>query len=177
MRSRRWLIGSAVLAGLLVTGLGVGIGAKPQPSKAIRTVVLVRHADTNPMPGEQDPKLTDEGTLRAARLAEVLRDEPMGAVFVTRTARSFATGSPTADYNGIEPTVYAPTGYDDLRAKLVELPGGTSALVVAHSNTVPGIVKSLGGREMEELPEKDFGRLFVLVMSGETLVRMVELRY
>ncbi len=177
MRSRRWLIGTAALAGLLVTGIGAGLSERAQPSKAIRTVLLVRHADTSPMPGEQDPKLTTEGTARAARLAEVLRDEPMGAVFVTRTARSFATGAPTSDYNGIEPTVYPPTGYDDLRAKVMALPGGTSALVVAHSNTVPGIVKSLGGREMEELPEKEFDRLIVLVLSGETLVRMVELRY
>lgn len=148
-----------------------------QPASGVRTVFLVRHADTAPEPGEQDPKLTEAGEARAARLAEVLKDEPMGAVFVTRTTRSFQTGTPTAEFNGIEPTVYPPTGYDDIKAEVFAQPSGTSCLIVAHSNTVPGIVEALGGREMGELPETDFDRLIVLVLSGEKLVRMVELRY
>ncbi len=177
MLSRRVVLGAGVLAALMAGGFAAGVGRSAQPGGEIRTVFLVRHADTNPQPGEQDPSLTADGVVRASRLSEVLRDEPLGAVFVTRTARSFETGTPTAEFNGIEPTVYAPTGYGDLRAKLLAQPGGSSSLVVAHSNTVPGIVRELGGREMAELPEKEFDRLFVFLLRGETLLRTVELRY
>ena len=182
MVKQRMLIAVGAFAlGALVLGAGLGLGQRTDtqvpPANAVRTVFLVRHGDTAPQPGEQDPKLTEAGEARAARLAEVLRDEPMGAIFVTRTTRSLQTGTPTAEFNGIEPTVYLPTGYDDLRAKVLAEPGGSSCVVVAHSNTVPGIVEAFGGREMDELPEKEFDRLIVLMLSGETLQRMVELRY
>jgi len=178
--TRRVLIAAGVLlAGTL--GLGFGVGTRAEevtpPVQEYRTVFLVRHGDTAPKPGEQDPKLTEAGEARVGRLAEVLRDEPMGAVFVTRTTRSLQTGTPTAEYNGIEPTVYPPTGYDEIKSMINGQPSGASCLVVAHSNTVPGIVRAFGGREMAELPEKEFDRLIVFVLRDETLVRMVELRY
>ena len=167
----------AVSAGVLGLGSGLGSAGDAQPARGIRTVFIVRHADTAPEPGEQDPKLTATGESRAARLAEVLKDEPLSAVFVTRTTRSVQTGTPIADVNGIEPLNYLPTGYEDLKSKVLAIAGGQSCLVVAHSNTVPGIVEALGGRKMEELPEKEFDRLIVLVLNGESLVRMIELRY
>lgn len=178
MLHRRMLVVVAALAaGVLAIGAGMSTDTTDQPASGVRTVFLVRHADTAPEPGEQDPKLTEAGVARAARLAEVLKDEPLGAVFVTRTTRSSQSGTPTAEFNGIEPMVYPPTGYDDIKAGVLAQPSGTSCLVVAHSNTVPGIVNALGGREMDELPEKEFDRLIVLVLNGEKLVRMVELRY
>lgn len=173
--SRLWPRAFGVVVGLgvcaAVLGLTRGTGAEPA-----RTVFLVRHGDTDPK-GEADPPLTQAGAERAARLARALGDEPMSAVFVTRTARSMQTGSPAALHNGIEPTVYPPTAYDDLRARILAQPAGSACLVVAHSNTVPAIARALGAREMDELPEKEFDRLFVCVLEGERLVRMVELRY
>ncbi len=178
MLHRRVLLGVVVLgAGLLAGGAGTSAEESAAPAVGTRTVFLVRHADTAPEPGEQDPKLTADGESRAARLAEVLQDEPLSAVFVTRTTRSFQTGTPTAGFNGIDPTVYPPTGYEDVKSKALAQPSGSSCLIVAHSNTVPGIVKAFGGREMDELPEKEFDRLIVFVLNGDELGRMIELRY
>lgn len=174
-RAWRVWVGAIVMLGLCAAVLGI-----TQPSArgatGVRTVFLVRHADTDPK-GETDPSLTQAGAERAGRLARVLADEPMSAVFVTRTTRSEQTARATAAHNGIEPTVYPPTAYDELRGQILAQPPASSCVVVAHSNTVPAIVKALGGREMTELPEKEFDRLLVLVLEGERLVRMVELRY
>lgn len=161
---------------LLAIGLTRNGGVSTEVPSQVRTVFLVRHGDTDPK-GETDPTLTQAGAERAGRLARVLGDEPLASVFITRTARSEQTGRFTAAHNGIEPTVYAPTAYDELRSQVLGMPGGSASLIVAHSNTVPAIAKAFGGREMKELPEKEFDRLFVLVLEGERLVRMVELRY
>lgn len=174
-RLTRWLVAGILIVGSLTLLAAAAKRSDPAPA-GVRTVFLVRHADTDPK-GESDPSLTQPGAERAGRLASLLRDEPLAAVFVTRTARSLQTGTFAAQHNGIEPTVYPPTDAVGLRAQITGLPAGSACLVVAHSNTVPAIAKSLGGREMPELPEKEFDRLFVLVLEGERLVRMFELRY
>ena len=63
-----------------------------------------------------------------------------------------------------------------LESKLRQLPRGSVAVVVGHSNTVPQMVAELTGRAAFEIDEGQFDRLFVVTLFGRT-GSVVELRY
>jgi Histidine phosphatase superfamily (branch 1) len=69
-------------------------------------VYLIRHTETDPNAG-RDPELTAVGVAKAERLARLLADEPISAIFVTSTIRSYASAAPIATAHGIEFTEYA----------------------------------------------------------------------
>lgn len=138
-------------------------------------VYLVRHAEK--LDG-RDPSLSVEGAERAERLASMLRDEPITAVFVTETNRSRETAAPLATAKGIELSSYAPMDGDALARRIRSLPGSGGCLVVAHSNTVPIILRSLGGPARDELREADeYDLLCAIVLRDGEFVRALSLRY
>jgi phosphohistidine phosphatase SixA len=145
------------------------------PSHA-QVVFLVRHADTNPDAG-RDPDLTVDGYLRANRLATMLADQTIDSIFVTDTKRSNQTAQPAADAMNIKPTLYPPMDADALANTIHGNKAITTTLIVAHSNTVPMILKALGGDEIDDLPHDEFGRLFVVILKDGDFVNTVALRY
>ncbi len=146
------------------------------PESDTRIVFIVRHGDTDPAAG-RDPDLTEQGRARAARLARVLADEPLGAVYVTDTARSRQTAVPLAGARGIEPGVYPATDTESLSDSIQALPEGAGVLVVAHSNTVPMLIARLGGPKLPDLAHDDFSRLYAVVLQDGRHIRTIELRY
>jgi len=141
-----------------------------------KVIYLIRHAEKIDG-GGQDPPLSSVGAARAARLAEMLTDEPLAAVYVTPTRRSRDTGRPTAQANGIPLTEYAPLDTDAVIRQICELPAGSRCLVVAHSNTVPSLLHGLGGPEIADLTEMEFDRFFAIVLNPEAESRVLHLRY
>ncbi len=150
---------------------------KPEPA---RVVYVVRHAEAKQDAG-RDPALTAEGVTRADRLARVLADERLSAVFVTPTKRSLQTGAPAATGAGVEPTTYRPFDTDALIAHINELPPASAALVIAHSNTTPAIVKALAGehapKALKDLAHDEHDPLFAIVLNANDPPRVLRLRY
>lgn len=149
------------------------IAASAQP-----LVFLVRHAERADAGGARggmmmadDPDLSASGRARAARLAAVLEDARITAIYTTEYKRTRQTAAPLAKALGVEPVVV--TSKDG--ALLVEkLRGATGAvLVVGHSNSVPEAIKALGVTDAVTIGEQDFDDLFV-VIRGPTpaLVRL-----
>jgi broad specificity phosphatase PhoE len=126
-------------------------------------VVLVRHAEKST---EADPGLTPAGQARAQTLADMLRATPPTMILTSHARRTRDTAAPTATQAGA--TVEAvPIPPGDMPAhirmtaeKLATLKPGQLALVVGHSNTVPAIIKALGGPTIPDLPECAFDRLY-----------------
>ncbi len=139
-------------------------------------VYLVRHAETDLAAG-RDPALTAAGEARAARLAAMLRDEPIAAVYVTDTIRSRSTAAPTLAGREITATEYAAMDFAGLAGRIAaEHPGGR-VLIVAHSNTVAGILRALGGPATPDLEHDEFDRLYVIAPSDAAEPRVLRLRY
>src|SRR4051812_39306446 len=95
---------------------------------------VVRHAEKQTTPGNNDPELTDAGKQRAERLKFKLRNKKIAFIFATKTTRAMQTAAPTAAYFHLTPANYPPMTDSSFIAKLKGLNKNT--LIVGHSNTV-----------------------------------------
>jgi broad specificity phosphatase PhoE len=102
-----------------------------------------------------DPGLTDEGQRNAARLADLLADDPPASIYVSSTRRARETAAVLASRLGLTPKTYDPRDTPALIAAVTAETG--TVLIVGHSNTVPDIVERLGGTRPADLAETDFG--------------------
>ena len=126
---------------------------------------VVRHFEK--LPGD-DPALSAEGRENAERLADLLRDDPPDAIWVSTTRRARESAAPLAARLGLAPKEYDPRDTPALLQALRAEPG--SILVVGHSNTVPDIVAGLGGVRPADLNEaEDYGDVWIVIrQSGAT---------
>ena len=140
-----------------------------------QTVIVVRHAEKTA--DSVDPGLSEAGQARAAELAQALSGAGVTHVFVTPLARTRGTAAPTAQAAGLQSIdVDLGGGVSTHVGRIVEqvraLPQESVVLIVGHSNTVPAIVRGLGG-EAAEMTECEYDRLTVLRLrdDGASTVR------
>jgi broad specificity phosphatase PhoE len=100
----------------------------------------------------------------------VLRDAGISAIFVTQFRRTQETAKPLAADLDITPTVI--DDVEPLVTAIRALPPGSSALVVGHTNTVPGVIIGLGGPAVSPIGASEFDNLFVQAQG-----RLIHLRY
>lgn len=136
-------------------------------------IILTRHAEradagtpaaTAAMTAANDPALSDVGKARATRLAAMLKDAGIVAVYTTEYKRTMDTGAPVAAAAVVTPTVVPARDMAALIARLKAHATGT-VLVVGHSNTVPEIIKALGGPTVT-IDDADYDNLFFLGPGG-----------
>jgi broad specificity phosphatase PhoE len=127
-------------------------------------VVVVRHAEKAASDGK-DPDLSPAGRARAEALARILKDSGITTIFTTEFKRTEETAAPTATSAHVTPTVVAAKDTAGLIAKLHQLNG--NALVVAHGNTIPDIVKALGIDMAIQIPEDDYTELLIVTLGNK----------
>lgn len=142
-----------------------------------QTVILVRHAERADggaaatgagMQGNPDPELSPAGKARAQVLASMLKDVGIAAIYVTQYVRTRDTAKPLAEALRIMPEIVQARDMDALVAKIKAQKG--HVLVVGHSNSVPAVIKALGGPEIT-IAEDEYDNLFILTVGG-TLTRV-----
>ena len=144
----------------------------PLPALAAPTVFVVRHAEKAQTAGT-DPELTTAGKARARRLAEVLKDAEIGAIYATEFKRTQQTAAPLAKKIGIPVTV---VGAKQTALLVSKLRGSKmNAVVVGHGNTIPGLIQALGITTPVAIGENDYDNLFVVVLRPSP--RLVRLHY
>lgn len=150
-----------------------GMTLMPSVSFAQRMVILTRHAeraDGAATMGSSDPKLSAAGTERAAKLAAMLSDANIGAIFTTEYARTKDTAAPLALKIKITAEAVSASQMNALIDKIKALPDAT-VFVVGHSNTVPMIIKALGGPDVS-IGDNEYDNLFFFVPATKTLTRV-----
>ena len=173
---------------LIVLSLAAFVtGSVAAPKQTPTTVILVRHAEKEKVKTD-DPPLSAEGVARAERLAAVLRQSGVSAILTSQFTRSLQTAAPVeralsvkADHIPLQfvPAVpsAAPMMTPDSRAKVVHWimeHKGRTVLVIGHTNTIPDLIRALGGPEVT-IDEAVFSDLFVLTL-GES-PKLVHLTY
>ncbi len=161
-----------MFAGVIVMGL-VGGGLAPAIASA-QMVIVVRHAERadagaaagNTMTASPDPELSEAGKSRARTLAAMLADAGVTTIYTTEFRRTRDTAAPLADALKISSEVISSRDLDGLVAKLKSHKGG-AVLVVGHSNTVPAIVKALGGPAVT-IADTEYNNLFFVAANGTT---------
>jgi phosphohistidine phosphatase SixA len=159
---------AALLALILSTTATVAV--------AQTTILLVRHAeraDSGSGGMSSDPSLSAAGRARALRLAEVLKDTKLTAVFATEFKRTQQTAAPTAKAQHLTLTTMPADQTATLVNKLKAATG--TVLVVGHSNSVPEVMTALGVTPPVTIADGEFDNLFIVITG--TPPRLVRLRY
>ena len=140
--------------------------------RAESIVVIVRHAEKASGQSD-DPSLSEAGRARAEALARILKDSEISAIFTTEFKRTKETAAPTATALKITPIIVPATEVPTLANKLRELHG--NALVVAHGNTIPDLIKALGIDVPVSVPENDYNHFFIVAVCSQP--HLLRLRY
>ena len=157
----------------------------PALAAAQQTVILVRHAEradggagaaqASP-PGmtaaPADPLLSAAGEARAAKLASMLADAGITAIYTTEFKRTQDTAKPLAAKLGLKPQVVAANDTQALVTRVkAEQPKGV-VLIVSHSNRVPDAIRAFGGREVK-IADDDYSGIYILTPAtgALTLIR------
>ena len=135
-------------------------------------MIIVRHAEKASEQGD-DPPLSEAGRARAEALSRMLRDSGINAIFTTEFKRTKETAALTAIALKVTPTIVPAKEIETLANKLRELDG--NALVVAHGNTIPDLIKALGIYVPINIPESDYDHFFFVAIGAQP--RLVRLRY
>ncbi len=146
-----WLLAALVAASL------VG----PPPVSAQQAVYLVRHAER--VDDSTDAVLSEAGTARAGRLARMLRDAGVTAIYATQFRRTQQTAAPLAREMRIEVDRVPSDETDDLVDRLRARHADKVVLVVGHSNTVPQVLAAYGHAEPIQIAPDEYDSLFVVV--------------
>jgi 2,3-bisphosphoglycerate-dependent phosphoglycerate mutase len=154
---------------LFVLLLGLFVAAAPAQS----IIFVVRHAEKMDNAGN-DPDLADAGRARAERLAKMLKDAGISAVYTTEFKRTQQTAAPLAKALGLNVAILPAKDTAALIAKLHDLRAGNT-LVVGHSNTIPDLIKAFGITTSISIAENDYDNLFMVVLEEKP--RLIHLHY
>ena len=152
----------------------------PALAAAQEVVFLVRHAEKEIDSDEPGVGLSDAGHARAERLASLLREAGITAIYTSPTRRTRQTAEPLAKALGLKlktyPVIHEMGQYDfgelvkDLRQEKV-------ALVVGHASTVPETIEALGYPGELEISSNEYDNLFILIPQKDGPPRLIRLRY
>jgi phosphohistidine phosphatase SixA len=138
-----------------------------------QTVILVRHAERSGGMGT-DVGISDAGRCRAEALARMLTDAGIKHIYVSEVARTQQTAQPLANKLRLGPEVVPAKDIDSLVAKVRT---GGVVLVVGHSNTVPEIIKRIGGGTVQPIDDGEYDRMYVVTLTDPNHATVVTLHY
>jgi broad specificity phosphatase PhoE len=154
-----------------------------QPAVAQRAVFVVRHAEKQSESNEPGVPLSEAGRARANRLAALLKNAGVTAIYSTDFVRTLDTAEPLARALKISVRKYSATGLDGkpdlkpLAARLKAEHARDTVLVVGHSNTVPPLLKALGCSESIEIAVEQYDDLFAVVPGAGGRATLLRLAY
>jgi len=151
---------------LIVVGFQNSVTAQQEP--AVTKIFIVRHGEKET---GNDPLLTPAGNKRAGDLMRVLQNEGIQKIYVSKFRRTQNTGDSLRIQLKIDTVHYvADTICDKLISAIMEHSDfGKTILIIAHSNTIPQIIRKLGVTDYPygDIPDNDFDNLFVITYKKE----------
>jgi len=152
--------------------LSIGLSVCAYQALAQKAVLVVRHGEKI---SDTDERLTEAGRARAERLAKMLRDADVTAIYSTDTERTRGTVQPLAAALGLTIVIYDKDV--ELVGDIRQKHGSDVVLVAGHSNTVPGILKALGCKEEIKIASDEYDNLFVVVPRPTAPATMMRMKY
>ena len=124
-------------------------------------IYLVRHGEK--AAEGKDPDLTEQGKARAENIATILHRAGIANIYSSTTKRTKQTAQPLAVRSGLEVQTYDPSAPKALVEKVKAQNG--AVLVVGHSNTLPELVRLFGGTPGADIADKEYDRLYQLLVA------------
>jgi len=139
-----------------------------QSANAVTKIYIIRHGEKET---GRDPVLTAAGISRAGDLLRALKNESVQKIYVSRYRRTQMTGDSMRIQLGIDTVHYtADTLCDDLVNTIMQHGDfGKTILIIAHSNTIPKIIRKLGVLDYPQvdIPDSEFDNLFLITYKNE----------
>jgi broad specificity phosphatase PhoE len=157
--------------------------ALPSSLLAQKAVFIVRHAEKASDANEPSVPLSAAGTARAEKLAALLKDSGVSAIYSTDMVRTRKTAEPLAAARKLDIRIYNPSLPDGkvsltaLADKLKRENASDVVLVVGHSNTIAPLLTALGCTESVSIAGEEYDNLFVVVPQGKGPPLLLRLRY
>lgn len=128
-------------------------------------VYLVRHAEK--VDESRDPELSPAGLERVALLNRFFERIELDHVISTQFKRTKGTVKAIAAAQNLSLEIME-AGQEQKVAETVKSGGGVF-LISGHSNTVPEMIKLLGGPQIH-IPHDGYSNVFLLILDGENAV-------
>ena len=148
--------------------LGLINNVNAQQETAETKIYIVRHAEKE---AGNDPVLTAAGNKRAGDLMRALQNEGIQKIYVSQFKRTQNTADSMRIQLKINTVQYvADTLCDNLINSIMEHGDfGKTILIIAHSNTIPQIIRKFGVKDYPygEIPDNEFDNLFVVTYKKE----------
>jgi phosphohistidine phosphatase SixA len=180
------MAGAFLLLQYAAPGAAVSSSLPEEEFKAT-TVFLIRHAEKADAPKE-DPPLSEKGRLRAQELARMLAGSGVKAIYTSQYLRTKETAEPLAKQLGLpitaislkmspaNPREVSEQSIAEITGKIYER-AGDAALVIGHSNTIPEVIRKLGGDVVPKIDEQKFDDLFIVTVYGKGKAKVVQMKY
>jgi phosphohistidine phosphatase SixA len=157
----------------------VGVVAWVFDARATTVVVVVRHAETEPV-SDPDPALSVDGRERAARLAKMLSQarpvRGIDAIFASEFRRTQQTVMPLSETLALPLNVVPSATWNDLAQKIKRTHRGEYVLVSGSTTTVPALVEALSGEKVT-LRDDEYDAMFILFVPQIANAKVVRIRY
>ena len=139
-----------------------------QAEAPVTKIFIVRHAEKE---SGKDPVLTPAGNARAGDLMRILQNEGIQKIYVSQYKRTQMTADSMRIQLKINAVQYAA---DTLCGDLVNTimaneDFGKTILIIAHSNTIPQIIRKFGVTDYPygDIPDNEFDNLFVITYKKD----------
>ena len=142
----------------------------PAAASPAGSVFIVRHAEKASDANGREVALSAAGEERAKRLAAMLRDARIAAIYSTDTVRTLSTAEPLARAARLKPEIYDPAGpkgavdLAPLAERIRKQHPADNVLVVGHSNTLAPLIGALGVAEEVTVGHDDYDGVYVVVV-------------
>jgi phosphohistidine phosphatase SixA len=136
---------------------------------------LVRHADR--LDWSEDTALSKAGEERAQRLAALLKDAGITAIYATEYQRTQKTAEPLAQMLNIRPIIFSHADHAGPVNRVRRQNQKEVALIVGHDSSIPPMLKLLGHPEPITIAPTEYDNLFVLIPKENSRPTVIRLRY
>jgi phosphohistidine phosphatase SixA len=171
----KFAIASFLLVGLLTAV--VPASTSVVADKPATTVILIRHAEKKDEPQNKDPELNVAGQVRAQELVKMFGGSGIKAIYATQYKRTQQTVKPLAEKLNIPVTPVDAKKTSDLVKQIRSQNAGQTIFIAGHNNTVPEIIKALGGPQLPIIPETEFDNLYVLTVPSSGPAKLLNLKF
>jgi 2,3-bisphosphoglycerate-dependent phosphoglycerate mutase len=163
---------------MLVAVIAIGIAVIVFRSATNTVVVLVGPAEKD-IGTIDDPPLSDDGELRAQRLARMFGEgagpERLSAVYTSGTRAAQQTAAPLAERLGIHPIVVS--NAKDTAARVMHDHEGDTVLLIGTSASVPQLVREFSGRDLATSKDDEYDTVYVISIPTFGDSRILRLKY
>ena len=138
-------------------------------SQECSSFYLIRHAEKLRIDKtERNPKLNENGILRAEKWKEVLKNINLDKIYSTNYNRTIETANPTSKSQNIDITIYSPSNINYRNFK--EINKGKKVLIVGHSNTIPNFVNGLIEKNFyDQIDDLNNSNLYLINICGDII--------